>query len=212
MVTYRFRSRSKSLFTIRPLTFEDDDIKDFAALQEETDQLGENNHLRPGERDNSPDAVKARFQQALDAGLIWLVAADFQGKMVGYVRLFYEAPPKDNRTKHAPWVAVAVRKGNQRDGIATELVQQAIEWLREQDGFLSIEAEIFGHNDVSRRLFWSLGFERCGNRKSYLNIGPKDGSAPHLVDLIGFQGNLKTMKPRYRMMRWRYRFIKRWLG
>lgn len=51
-------------------------------------------------------------------------------------------------------------------GVASQAVEVAIEWLREQDEYEGIRARVLTENTASRRFFEKLGFEHVGGARA----------------------------------------------
>lgn len=103
---------------------------------------------------------EASIQDELDNPLsCWLVAEDFQGKVMGYIG-------SQSVLGEADMMNLAVEPSLRRTGIGKLLVTSLIEALRTQNVH-SLTLEVRVSNQPARSLYDNLGFVEVGRRPRY---------------------------------------------
>ena len=89
--------------------------------------------------------------------------ADFQGEIVGRLSLVRDSHPA---SPHVADLGLMVAAGHRRRGIGRALLEQAVEWAKEE-GIEKLELHVFPHNEPAIRLYERFGFEREGLRRRH---------------------------------------------
>lgn len=80
-------------------------------------------------------------------------------KIVGYISIYYFLD-------EANLQKVAVLENERRNGVATELIEYSIEYLKEHK-VKSFYLEVNEHNLIAIKVYEKLGFKRISTRKNY---------------------------------------------
>ena len=131
---------------------------------------------RPGE---APD--RDRIRRFLEAGLtadlghpgwcrVWI--ADDDGTIHGHAGLRAQA---SKEAAHRALVSVGVLAPHRRRGLASALLQAAIDWARSTGTLEWLDSEIFGHNEPALALHRRLGFVEAGRVRAVYRL---DGHEP----------------------------------
>lgn len=80
-------------------------------------------------------------------------------KVVGYISIYYFLD-------EANLQKVAVLENERRNGVATELIEYSIEYLKEHK-VKSFYLEVNEHNLIAIKVYEKLGFKRISTRKNY---------------------------------------------
>ena len=91
------------------------------------------------------------------------VAETADGKIVGRLSLARDQHPA---SAHVADLGLLVAREHRRRGVGRELLEQAVEWAREQ-GVRKLELHVFPYNEAAIALYEQFGFEREGYRKQH---------------------------------------------
>ena len=150
---------------IRQLAAADIDIGAFIVHAEKQSlENGLGTNVRFALREPGRGRDVERFRRSIEDGIrkpvgepgwsrVWI--ADEQGEIVGHVALMALAEPP---SAHRALVGVGVLEPHRRRGIATRLLEVAIDWARGQPQLAWLDAEVFAHNEPSLSLHRRLGF------------------------------------------------------
>jgi RimJ/RimL family protein N-acetyltransferase len=93
---------------------------------------------------------------------VYTVETD-DGELVGRLSL---ARDQHSASQHVADLGLMVASGHRRRGIGRALLEQAVEWAREQ-GVEKLELHVFPHNEAAISLYEAFGFEREGYRRRH---------------------------------------------
>jgi RimJ/RimL family protein N-acetyltransferase len=91
------------------------------------------------------------------------VAETDDGKVVGRLSLARDQHPA---SAHVADLGLLVAREHRRRGVGRELLEEAVEWAREQ-GVRKLELHVFPYNEAAIALYEQFGFEREGYRKQH---------------------------------------------
>jgi ribosomal protein S18 acetylase RimI-like enzyme len=91
------------------------------------------------------------FQRALSGTTSAVLGLKHDNELIGTVMVGYDG--------HRGWVYyLAVGKAHQREGIGTELMSAAEQWLRKM-GAVKVQLMVRNENDSARNFYGSIGYE-----------------------------------------------------
>ena len=73
------------------------------------------------------------------------------------------------KNRHTANLGIAIKAGHRRSGLGTRLINQGIEWCRE-NGIRKLNLEVFSSNRNAISLYEKLGFQHEGSRKGQFII------------------------------------------
>ncbi|HEX6490248.1 MAG TPA: GNAT family N-acetyltransferase [Gaiellaceae bacterium] len=93
--------------------------------------------------------------------------AESDGEIVGRLSLVRDSHPA---SPHVADLGLMVAAGHRRRGIGRALLEQAVEWAKEER-IEKLELHVFPHNEPAIRLYERFGFEREGVRRGHYRRG-----------------------------------------
>ena len=93
--------------------------------------------------------------------------AEADGRIVARLSVARDQHPA---SRHVADLGLMVASGHRRQGVGRLLLQQAVQWAREE-GVRKLELHVFPHNEPAIRLYEQFGFEHEGYRRSHYRRG-----------------------------------------